>query len=96
LLKKVVDQKPNINKTTASKVLEISLIVLITFVPFIVSTSLLYTDIFGLSVAWCWMQEYDSQRNKTNTASILMGGYSFLVATCLLSITLSVVMVIMY
>lgn len=59
-----------------AKFFEIGFVIFTFLFPLIVSIALLYTDLFGLSMAWCWVREYDVECQKSSTIKKILGGYS--------------------
>lgn len=97
LLTRVIDIKFVRQRSKAfATTFELGFFLLTFFIPLIVSVGLLYTDIFGLSTAWCWMREYDGQCHKTNSLKKIFGGYSVILITGVLSIFLTAAIVIIY
>ena len=97
LLTRVVDIKLVRQRSRAfANSFELGFFLLTFFIPLIVSVGLLYTNIFGLSIAWCWMREYDGQCHKTNSLKKIFGGYSVILITGILSIFLTAAIVIIY
>lgn len=83
------------SKSTA-RFFEIGFVIVTFLVPLIISMSLLYLDIFGLSTAWCWMHEYDNECRKVNILKKIFGGYSVLLIVGILGVIFTVIMVIIY
>lgn len=99
LLNRVVDGELYHRMKTIAKAFELGLVIISFTLPFVMSASLLYTDIFGSSVAWCWTQEYviiNGTCHKTNVIKKVFGGYSVLLVTGFLSIFLTATMVTIY
>ncbi len=97
LLSRVVEHKLLCkgSKSTA-RFFEIGFVIVTFLVPLIISMSLLYLDIFGLSTAWCWMHEYDNECRKVNILKKIFGGYSVLLIVGILGVIFTVIMVIIY
>ena len=68
---------------------EVGFVIVVVLVPLAISAGLLYTDIFGFSVAWCWMQEYDDHCHKSGLLKKILGGYSFLIIMGIVSVFLT-------
>lgn len=82
-------------KQKFSKVaLELGFLIITVLVPLIIATGLLYTGIFGVFTAWCWMREYDSDCHTLLQKTI--AGYGFLIIIGFLSFFLTMGMVIIY
>ena len=72
LLRRVAYKK---SKSAAfGKEFELGFVILTFLVPLLISVCLLYTDIFGLSTAWCWLRQYDDQCH-TSLLKKVLGGY---------------------
>lgn len=94
LLSRVVIKK-QVSRAFA-KMFEFGVVLLSFLVPLIVSAGLLYTDVFGFSTAWCWVREYDSTCHKTSIVKKILGGYSVILLTGVLSIVLTTAIVVIY
>ena len=81
-----------------TKHLEIGFLVSTFLFPLCISTGLLYTDIFGLSIAWCWMQQYDNECNTINAIYVkkIFGGYNVIFLSGFLNVFCAVAMVVIY
>lgn len=79
-----------------AKHFEVGFIIVTFLLPLIISVGLLYTDIFGLSIAWCYMQEYDSKCEMKDSTKRIVGGYSIIFLAGLLNIFLAASMIIIY
>lgn len=75
---------------------ELGLVLLSFLAPLIVCAAILYTDIFGLSTAWCWMRKYDSQCLRVDDLRKVFGGYSVLLITEVLSVVLTTTIMVIY
>lgn len=99
LLNRVIDGELYHRIKTVAKAFELCLVIISFTLPLIISASLLYADIFGSSVAWCWMKQYvviNGTCHKTNVIKKIFGGYSVLLVTGFLSIFLTAAMVTIY
>ena len=94
LLRRVAYQKSN--SAAFTKVFELGFISLTILVPLIFSAGLLYTDIFGLSTAWCWIREYDDQCQKTIPVKRILAGYGhdFVLIGILCTILIATIVII--
>lgn len=95
LLKRVAYQKSN--SAALAKTFELGFVILTFLIPLILYVGLLYTDIFGLSTAWCWLREYNNQCQKTSPLQRILGGYGHaFVLTGILCIILIASVVMIY
>ena len=73
LLRRVAYKK---SKSAAfGKEFELGFVILTFLVPLLISVCLLYTDIFGLSTAWCWLRQYYDDQCHTSLLKKVLGGY---------------------
>ena len=94
LLRRIAYKK--LKSAAFGKEFELGFVILTFLVPLIFSVGLLYTDIFGLSIAWCWLREYDNDCHKTNPVKKSLAGYGVFVLTGILSTILVTAMVLIY
>ena len=78
------------------KEFELGFVTLTFLVPLIFSLGLFYTDIFGLSTAWCSLREYDKNCHKTNPVKKSLAGYGVFLLTGILCTILVAAMVLIY
>lgn len=81
-----------------TKHFEVAFLIFTFLLPLCISTGLLYTNIFGLSIAWCWMQQFDYKCNTVDSIYIkkIFGGYSIIFLAGFLNIFCAVAMVVIY
>lgn len=76
---------------------EVAFIICTFLLPLIISTGLLYTDFFGLSIAWCYVKHYDNNCTKVdNITEKIIGGYSIIFLVGILNIILVVATIMQY
>jgi hypothetical protein len=77
---------------------EVGFVILVFFVPLGISVGLLYTDIFGLSIAWCWIKQYDHDCNVVDDVNYrkIFGGHSLVFLAGVLNIFLTAALVTVY
>jgi hypothetical protein len=94
LLGRAVEYQPFSQRS--KNTVEIVFVVSTFLLPLVLSLGLIFTNIFGLSVAWCWVREYTDNCHHTNTLKKLFGGYTILLGAGIFSVFLAITMVIMY
>ena len=97
LLGRAVQYKPFYQRSRAFIAYVETTFVFLAFVlPLLLSHGLIFTNLYGLSVAWCWLRAYNNDCTRTSTLKKVLGGYTLLLGTGIFSVFLMVVVVIVY
>ena len=94
LLSRAVQYKPFYQRSRVY--VEITLVFLALVLPLLLSHGLIFTNLYGLSVAWCWLKAYNNDCTHTSTLKKVLGGYTLLLGTGIFSVFLMVVVVVVY
>jgi hypothetical protein len=83
---------------TFSRHFEVGFVVSTFFIPLGISVGLLYTDIFGLSIAWCWIKQYNDNCVIVDDIHYkkIFGGYSLVFLAGVLNIFLTAALITIY
>lgn len=92
ILGRILWFKQHQRSKTFAKNFEIVFVLLTSLFPLIISISLLYADIFGSSIAWCWIQAYDEECRVASKKAIV----SIILVVAALNIFLVIAFVVTY
>ena len=81
------------NSQSCARFLEFCFVASVFLFPLIVCLALSYTNLFGLSIAWCWVKEFNEECKITKTSMAMM---SFYMVYGVMSIVSVVVLVTVY
>ena len=97
LLGRAVQYKPFYQRSRDfTAYFEITFVFLAFVLPLLLSLGLIFTKLFGLSVGWCWVREYNNDCTHTSTLNKVFGGYTLLLGAGIFSVFLMVIMVFVY
>ena len=75
---------------------ELGFVIFVFLFPLIICMALLSTNLFGLSIAWCCVKEFDKDCHRTDAVKRFFGGYSVVLAFGVVSVVLMVSFVVVY